>query len=133
MSKDIADLVIEDIKKRKEFGKKKYGVPLRANNGRNALQDAYEEAQDMMLYLKQRLVEEERSEQLWKDEDTIELEYNLALQVTKEVLKHYKKKSNNTLLVSFEGWIEKEITKLQDTEVCDDNCRYFDGLCDKHK
>lgn len=111
--KDIADLVVEDIKKRKVMGRKKYGVPLRANNGRDAIQDAYEEAQDMTLYLKQRLVEEERAEKLWKEEDTIELEYYLSLEVARAVLKHYKKKSKNTLLVSFEGWIEKELTKLQ--------------------
>lgn len=111
--KDIADLVIEDIKKRKVMGKKKYGVPLRANNGRNALQDAYEEAQDMMLYLKQKLVEEERADKLWKEEDTIELEYQLSLEVARAVLAKYKKKSKNTLLVSFEGWLEKELKKLQ--------------------
>ena len=55
--KDIADLVIEDMKERKKMGKKKYGVPLRAHNGRNALQDAYEEALDLCQYLKQALVE----------------------------------------------------------------------------
>lgn len=54
---DIADLVIEDIKKRKEFGVRKYGVPLRAHNGRSALQDAYEEALDLAHYLKQAIEE----------------------------------------------------------------------------
>jgi hypothetical protein len=103
---DIADQVIEDIKKRKVMGKKKYGVPLRANNGRNALQDAYEEAQDMTLYLKQKLVEEEEGA-------VIELEYYLSLEVARAVISHYKKKSKNTLLVSFEGFIEKELKKLK--------------------
>ena len=46
-------------------------------------------------------------------DDEIELEYLLSLEVARAVLAHYKKKSKNTLLVSFEGWIEKEITKLQ--------------------
>jgi hypothetical protein len=103
-SKDIADLVIGDIKKRKAFGRKKYGVPLRANNGRNALQDAYEESQDMTLYLKQKLVEEEQSEH-------IDVEKVLALEVTKAVLAEYQKKSKNTLLVSFKTWLDKEIKK----------------------
>jgi hypothetical protein len=59
MSKDIADLVIEDIKTRKIMGEKKYGVPLRANNGRNALQDLYEELQDATQYCRQMLEEGE--------------------------------------------------------------------------
>lgn len=121
-SKDIADLAVEDIKKRKIMGKKKYGVPLRANNGRNAIQDAYEEAQDMMLYLKQRLVEEERAEKLWKEEDTIELEYQLALEVTANIIGHYCKKvkffkqskdKKRELMIAFPQWVHDEIKKLQ--------------------
>lgn len=121
--KDIADLVIADIKKRKAFGKKKYGVPLRAHNGRNALQDAYEEAQDLSLYIKQRLVEEERAEKLWKDESTIELEYALSLEVARAVLAHYLKKTKYTkkkriedkldIVADFPVWLDKELTKLQ--------------------
>lgn len=53
----IQDLVIEDIKKRKELGKKKYGKLLYPHNGRNALLDAYEEALDLCQYLKQALLE----------------------------------------------------------------------------
>lgn len=103
--KDIADLVVEDIKKRKVMGKKKYGVPLRANNGRDALQDLYEELIDATQYCKQAMVERDTPSE-------IELEYQLSLEVARAVLAHYKKKSKNTLLVSFEGWIEKEIKKL---------------------
>jgi hypothetical protein len=108
---DIADQVVEDIKKRKAFGRKKYGVPLRANNGRNALQDAYEEAQDMTLYLKQKLVEEEQ-------ETTIDLEYQLSLEVAAAVLGHYFKKTKwfkatpakkKDILLQFPLWLEKEI------------------------
>lgn len=55
----ITDLVIEDMKKRKEEGIRRYGVPLQAGNGRDALQDAYEEALDLCQYLKQAI--EERS------------------------------------------------------------------------
>lgn len=56
-SEDIADVVCADIQKRKELGTAKYGVPLRANNGRDALKDAYEEALDLAQYLRQAMEE----------------------------------------------------------------------------
>lgn len=43
----------EDAKKRNEFGIAKYGTPLQPFNGRDALQDAYEEALDLVAYLQQ--------------------------------------------------------------------------------
>ena len=46
------DLVIEDVKQRKESGLKKYGTTLQASNGRDHLQDAYEEALDLCVYLR---------------------------------------------------------------------------------
>ena len=46
------DLVVEDIKERAEFGLGKYGTYLQPGNGRNSLQDAYEEALDLALYLR---------------------------------------------------------------------------------
>ncbi len=54
----IVDLVVKDMLSRKKLGKKRYGVFLQAENGRNALLDAYEEALDMCMYLKQKLEEE---------------------------------------------------------------------------
>lgn len=59
-SKPIADLVCEDIQARKEMGLKKYGTPLQAFNGRNALKDLYEELLDATKYCKQLLVEMEK-------------------------------------------------------------------------
>lgn len=53
----IQDLVIADILKRKELGIRRYGTPLQAGNGRNALLDAYEEALDLAVYLRQALEE----------------------------------------------------------------------------
>lgn len=53
----ITDLVIEDMKKRKEEGIRRYGVPLQAGNGRDALQDAYEEALDLCQYIRQYIEE----------------------------------------------------------------------------
>ena len=55
--KYIQDLVIEDIIKRKEHGIKKYKTGLQSANGRDALQDAYEECLDQAQYLKQLIVE----------------------------------------------------------------------------
>ena len=54
----VANQVMHDLHKRKVFGMKKYGTPLQPNNGRSALQDAYEEALDLCCYLKQKLMEE---------------------------------------------------------------------------
>lgn len=54
----IVDELITDLQARKEFGTQKYGTPLRAHNGRNALLDAYQEALDLVIYLKQCLVEQ---------------------------------------------------------------------------
>lgn len=54
---DIALLVMKDIDVRREFGMAKYGTPLQAFNGRDALWDAYQEALDLTCYLRQ-LIEE---------------------------------------------------------------------------
>lgn len=53
----IQDAVIADIEDRKKIGIERYGTPLQAFNGRDALRDAYEEAIDLCMYLKQLLVE----------------------------------------------------------------------------
>lgn len=53
------DLVIADMHARDAVGRERYGVPLQAHNGRDALQDAYEEALDLVVYLRQAI--EERS------------------------------------------------------------------------
>lgn len=56
----IVDLVLEDLKARKALGIERYGVALQANNGRNATLDAYEEALDLCIYLRQ-VLEEQKS------------------------------------------------------------------------
>lgn len=45
------DMLLADMIARDESGRQKYGVPLTANNGRDALVDAYQEALDMVVYL----------------------------------------------------------------------------------
>lgn len=53
----IKDLVLADLVKRSEIGKERYGTYLQPDNGRDALRDAYEEALDLPLYLRQLLFE----------------------------------------------------------------------------
>ena len=54
-------LVITDMLKRDAFGEGKYGTRLRPHNGRDALLDAYQEALDLCVYLRQSLYERELS------------------------------------------------------------------------
>lgn len=59
-SKPIWELVIEDMQERNRIGIEEYGTPLQANNGRNALVDVYQELLDAAVYIKQKIIEEER-------------------------------------------------------------------------
>ena len=54
------ELVIADLQSRLDVGIKRYGQPLRAFNGRDPLQDLYEELLDACVYLRQ-LMEESSS------------------------------------------------------------------------
>jgi len=58
----VWDLVLEDMRKRKEMGFKKYGTYLQPFNGRSALWDAYQESLDKVVYLRQAIFEEENPE-----------------------------------------------------------------------
>ncbi len=53
----IASLIAQDIQKRSDYGKEKYGEELKAFNDRDSLVDAYQEALDLAAYLKQSLLE----------------------------------------------------------------------------
>lgn len=50
--------VQKDLAIRAEAGKKKYGSYLYAENGRQALIDAYQEALDLCMYLRQKIQED---------------------------------------------------------------------------
>jgi len=56
---EVWNIVIQDMEKRNQFGKNKYGVRLQPHNGRDALRDAYEEALDLCVYLRQALWEKD--------------------------------------------------------------------------
>lgn len=44
----------EHLRKRAEMGREKYGTYLSPDNGRNALVDAYQDALDLIVYLRQK-------------------------------------------------------------------------------
>lgn len=54
---NVAGAVLVDIKARIEMGERKYGTVLQTHNGRDALMDAYQEAIDLVFYLKQAIME----------------------------------------------------------------------------
>lgn len=53
----VWDLVIADMKEREIMGVKKYGMRLGVNNNREPLIDAYQEALDLAVYLRQEIYE----------------------------------------------------------------------------
>ena len=53
----ILPLVIDDLERRAAVGVKRYGRFLESHNGRDALRDAYEEALDLCMYLRQQIAE----------------------------------------------------------------------------
>lgn len=60
-NKPVVAQVMIDLTERMEIGIKTYGEALRPNNGRDALQDAYEEALDLACYLKQAMIERDNA------------------------------------------------------------------------
>lgn len=50
-------MVIADMQERDQVGRQRYGTPLQPHNGRDALADAYAEALDLAVYLRQALFE----------------------------------------------------------------------------
>ncbi len=61
MAATVNDLVKADLDARQMLGSKKYGKPLTqgepCHNGLSALQNAYEEALDLAMYLKKAILE----------------------------------------------------------------------------
>jgi len=50
-------LVVNDMRARDLEGRRRYGTPLQAGNGRDGLVDAYQEALDLVVYLRQVIAE----------------------------------------------------------------------------
>lgn len=59
MTQEVYPRLLELLERRVQEGRKKYGVPLSTDNGRDALLDAWEEAADLLMYLTQMLMESE--------------------------------------------------------------------------
>jgi len=56
------DLVMADMQERDAMGQRKHKTRLQAHNGRDALIDAYQEALDMVVYLRQAIYERDNAE-----------------------------------------------------------------------
>lgn len=63
----IVDLVLQDIEARVMAGEKKYGTKLKTFNGRDALVDAYQEALDLVFYLRQAIAERDAEKSTERD------------------------------------------------------------------
>lgn len=55
---EILALTLDDLDERREFGEKKYGVPLQPFDGNRPMVEAFQEVLDAAIYLRQALVEE---------------------------------------------------------------------------
>lgn len=60
--KIVLEYVLRDIQERADTGKERYGTYLRTNNGRDPLIDAYQEAIDLVMYLRQFILEKENEQ-----------------------------------------------------------------------
>lgn len=56
----VLNYVLEDLRDRANMGLEKYGTYLKTHNGRSALWDSYQEALDLCMYLRQKILEETR-------------------------------------------------------------------------
>jgi len=54
---DVGQRLLADMRARDALGRQKYGTALQAHNGRDVLRDAYEEALDLVVYLRQAIAE----------------------------------------------------------------------------
>lgn len=52
-------MVIQDMLERDAMGRAKYGRPLHGFNGRRAIVDAFQESLDLVVYLRQKVFEDE--------------------------------------------------------------------------
>lgn len=60
---EVYKLVTNDLEERYRIGLERYGVALQPFNGRDALIDAYEEAIDLVFYLRQAIYERDNKKE----------------------------------------------------------------------
>ena len=58
----VIDYVLADMAERAAAGVIKHGMPLQTDNGRDAMWDAYQEALDLCVYLRQAILERDIDE-----------------------------------------------------------------------
>lgn len=80
------------MEKRNQFGIEKYGVPLSSFNGRNSLQDAFEEALDLVVYSSQSYMENKNKKHAKMFEELLEAAFN-SLILCFKALKIVEKKN----------------------------------------
>lgn len=94
----VWDLVIADMRQRDRVGRERYGTPLQPHNGRDALVDAYQEALDLAVYLRQELQERRSYQQQIADLKAA----NESLQKTVDLLRAERDKAREALAASRE-------------------------------
>jgi hypothetical protein len=57
---DVEEKLKSDLTARQEAGIAKYGTQLKTHNGRDALVDAYQESLDLLMYLRQWMMEQDK-------------------------------------------------------------------------
>ena len=67
---NVIDYVMADISQRATAGVQKYGTHLQTHNGRDALWDAYQEALDLSMYLRQAILERDAVPEAFRVEVT---------------------------------------------------------------
>lgn len=77
-SRPIWEIVVEDMRQRDQVGRQRYGTPLQADNGRDALVDAYQELLDLCVYLRQFLAEDWRGRALAAEVEVTRLRAQIA-------------------------------------------------------
>lgn len=77
----VWEVVVQDMAERDRVGRERYGTPLQTNNGRNPLVDAYQEALDLVVYLRQAILE--------KGETVPGIPHRLALDMENKRLREF--------------------------------------------
>ena len=62
----VWDIVLNDINERRLIGRKKYGTELQSFNGRNPAVDAFQELLDLVVYLRQMIIERDEMVEVLK-------------------------------------------------------------------
>jgi hypothetical protein len=92
LTKSEFDELSQIMEERNQFGIEKYGVPLSSFNGRDPLQDAFEEALDLVVYSSQSYMENKNKKHAKMLEELVESALN-SLIVCFRALKAVEKKN----------------------------------------